>query len=309
MDIIFAVCGFYLLFNLFYFGGKISTSSPTSKKQKLISGITGLISIIICIILQADILPFRNNKVILPIFNISFSDSVIAIITILGILESILLIIFAFTGGKKGTVNSAKLSSINYNIEKDKEIDDSIITEVNGKDEIEENPVIKNESVEDNKFENKIMVTCEGVRLMSDAVVQIFCDNEIKNKGSLREGFITEIKTNPGKHIIEAKFLSKSKKDTVDVEKGYDYEVTFSYSKAWGKYEMDILPLKKKTDVVDNKAIEGDPISSSIKIDTETKDAIKKMFMDEAYGFVSEKFKISLKDAKKIVKEIKSENE
>ncbi|NVO09605.1 MAG: hypothetical protein HXX16_06565 [Bacteroidales bacterium] len=52
-----------------------------------------------------------------------------------------------------------------------------------------------------------------------------------------------------------------------------------------------------------------DTTTLSTTLDDATKETIKGMYMEEAFGFVSEKYNISIKEAKKIVKEIKTNNQ
>jgi hypothetical protein len=58
-------------------------------------------------------------------------------------------------------------------------------------------------------------------------------------------------------------------------------------------------------EIKDSKS-ESNPLP--IADDDGTKETIRGMFMEEAYTFVSEKYNVSMKEAKKIVKEIKSDN-
>jgi hypothetical protein len=73
---------------------------------------------------------------------------------------------------------------------------------------------------------------------------------------------------------------------------------------SYNPYENSKVVKKPENQINVNQTLAG----ASTEIDDETKEAIRKMFIDEAYRFVREKFNLSLKDAKKIVKGIKSDN-
>jgi len=75
--------------------------------------------------------------------------------------------------------------------------------------------------------------------------------------------------------------------------------------------EEETIPVNKepeneiKTNITE---VSNESAILSMDIDDVTKETIKGMFVEEAYGFVSEKYNVSVKEAKKIVKEIKSKN-
>jgi NhaP-type Na+/H+ or K+/H+ antiporter len=213
MDIIFVLCSLCLLFIFFYYGRKFSSSTPTSKKSKLISGIIGLIGVIVIfLILRADILPSRNNKLILPTFNTAFPDWAIAIIMIVGIIESVVLIIMGIIGYKGNTK------------ELHKEIKES-----------ERGPEVK----EIEGSESAINVDWEGAGAISEAIVEIYLDSEIKNKGSFKNGFNAIIKTNSGEHSFSVKVNGRSKNFPLQIEKGCNYNLSLEYSRAWGNFKID----------------------------------------------------------------------
>jgi NhaP-type Na+/H+ or K+/H+ antiporter len=213
MDIIFVLCSLCLLFIFFYYGRKFSNSAPTSKKSKLISGIIGLIGVIVIfLILRADILPSRNNKIVLPTFNTAFPDWAIAIIMIVGIIESVVLIIMGVIGNKGNTKELHKEIKESERVTEVKEIEDS---------------------------ESTINVDWEGAGAISDAIVEIYLDNEIKNKGSFKNGFNSIIKTNSGEHSFSVKVNGRNKNFPLQIEKGCNYNLSLEYSRAWGNFKID----------------------------------------------------------------------
>lgn len=77
-------------------------------------------------------------------------------------------------------------------------------------------------------------------------------------------------------------------------EEEFEKEITAASNSAVSEIKTDVAQAPSNT------------ATSSISLDAATRETIKGMFMEEAYRFVSDKYEVSIKEAKKIVKEIKS---
>jgi len=170
--------------------------------------------------LRADILPSRNNKLVLPTFNTAFPDWAIVIIMIVGIIESVVLIILGVIGNKGNTKELHKVIKESESVTETKETED---------------------------FESNINVNWEGTGAATDAIVEIYLDNAIKDKGSFKNGFNSILKTNSGEHSFSVKVNGRNKNFPLQIEKGCNYNISLEYSRAWGNFKIDFQKVNNLT--------------------------------------------------------------
>jgi|WetSurMetagenome_2_1015567.scaffolds.fasta_scaffold00007_138 hypothetical protein len=73
-------------------------------------------------------------------------------------------------------------------------------------------------------------------------------------------------------------------------------------------YDKEDPPPEIKKESLTNNLHENSSVSPVIEMDDPTKEEIRNMFMEQAYQHVSEKYSVSIKEAKRIVREIKGED-
>lgn len=113
MDLIFLLIGFCLLTEFFYFASNIDRIRSISKRNKLIIGLVDLIgAVIMLIMLNKEIaVHFSDNDLIIPTLGIKLKGWVAAITVFIGLIESIVLLIYGmiemFRGKGAGVTTAA----------------------------------------------------------------------------------------------------------------------------------------------------------------------------------------------------------
>jgi hypothetical protein len=96
MDLIFLLIGFCLLAEFFYFVSNIDRLPPISKKNKLIIGLLDLGGTVVMIVmLNKEIaVHFSYEDLIIPTLGLKLKGWFVAILVIIGLIESLILIIY-----------------------------------------------------------------------------------------------------------------------------------------------------------------------------------------------------------------------